>query len=93
MLVFLVGVRSDTAPSMLHLFVTDQTNHIHSICMPAVATASDLKGVVSSKTGIPEEYHLYYKNKLVFLRKSLQEQNIPPESNLNLTFRLKGGAG
>ena len=59
--------------------------------MPAVATGSDLKGVVSSQTGIPEKE--YHKNKLVFLRKSLQEQNIPPESNLNLTFRLKGGAG
>lgn len=62
--------------------------------MPAIATGTDLKRAVSSKTGIPEKlYHLHYKNRLVFLRKSLQKQNIPPESNLYLTIQLKGGAG
>ena len=62
--------------------------------MPAMATGTDLKRVVSSRTGISEnEYHLHFKNKLVSLRKTLQEQNIPPESNLHLTLQLKGGAG
>ena len=54
----------------------------------------ELKRILSVKKGIPAKmYNLVHENKQILLHKPLQEQNISPESNIQLTLGLKGGSG
>ena len=77
----------------MYVFVRDHTQQSHYLCLSAKATGMELKRILSAKTGIPAKmYYLVHENKQILLHKPLQEQNISPESNIQLTLGLKGGS-
>ena len=73
----------------MYVFVRDHTEQSHYLCLSAKATGMEWKIFLSTKTGIlAKMYDLVHENKQILLHKPLQEQNISPESNIQMTLGL-----